>query len=164
MAAAVRGAWTLPTRSGRSRRAARPAFGPSNPDAMPLKEKIETVATEIYGAAGVDFQPGVTAELERLESFGLANAPVCIAKTQYSFSDNPALLGRPRGFRIAVREVTPFGGRGVRGGEDGVDHDDAGAGGEAGRAGDDDRRGRGDRGVDVGPTWSSIEPDREETP
>ena len=77
-------------------------FRPLYPDHLPLKEKIETVATSIYGASGVDFQPGVTAELERLESFGLADAPVCIAKTQYSFSDNPALLGRPRGFRIAV--------------------------------------------------------------
>ena len=88
------------------------AFRPLYPDGMPLKEKIETVATEIYGASGVDFQRGVTAELERLESFGLANAPVCIAKTQYSFSDDPALLGRPRGFRITVREVTPSAGAG----------------------------------------------------
>ena len=88
------------------------SFRPLYPDHMPLKEKIETVATEIYGAAGVDFQPAVPAELERLESFGLAGAPVCIAKTQYSFSDNPALLGRPRGFRITVREVTPSAGAG----------------------------------------------------
>ena len=87
-------------------------FRPLYPDHLPLKDKIETIATSIYGASGVDFQPGVTAELERLESFGLADAPVCIAKTQYSFSDNPALLGRPRGFRIAVREVTPAAGAG----------------------------------------------------
>ena len=87
-------------------------FRPLYPDHLPLKEKIETVATSIYGASGVDFQPGVTAELERLESFGLADAPVCIAKTQYSFSDNPALLGRPRGFRIAVRKVAPSAGAG----------------------------------------------------
>ena len=87
-------------------------FRPLYPDHLPLKDKIETVATSIYGASGVDFQPGVTAELERLESFGLADAPVCIAKTQYSFSDNPALLGRPRGFRIAVREVAPSAGAG----------------------------------------------------
>ena len=60
----------------------------------------------------MDFQPAVPAELERLESFGLASAPVCIAKTQYSFSDNPALLGRPRGFRITVRDVTPSAGAG----------------------------------------------------
>ena len=88
------------------------AFRPLYPDHLSLKEKIETVATQIYGASGVDFQPGVTAELERLESFGLEGAPVCIAKTQYSFSDDPTLLGRPRGFRIAVREVTPSAGAG----------------------------------------------------
>ena len=87
-------------------------FRPLYPDHLPLKEKIETIATSIYGASGVDFQRGVTAELERLESFGLADAPVCIAKTQYSFSDDPTLLGRPRGFRIAVRKVTPSAGAG----------------------------------------------------
>ena len=88
------------------------AFRPLYPDHLSLREKIETVATKIYGADGVDFQRGVTAELERLESFGLAGAPVCIAKTQYSFSDDPALLGRPRGFRITVRDVTPSAGAG----------------------------------------------------
>ena len=87
-------------------------FRPLYADDMPLKEKIETVATSIYGAEGVEFLLGVTAELERLESFGLANVPVCIAKTQYSFSDNPALLGRPRGFRVTVRGVTPSAGAG----------------------------------------------------
>ncbi len=87
-------------------------FRPLYPDELSLREKIETVATDIYGASGVDFQRGVTAELERLESFGLKDAPVCIAKTQYSFSDNPTLLGRPRGFRITVREVTPSAGAG----------------------------------------------------
>ncbi len=87
-------------------------FRPLYPDHMPLREKIEAVAKRIYGAAGVDFAPGVTAELERLESFGLADAPVCIAKTQYSFSDNPALLGRPSGFRITVRGATPSAGAG----------------------------------------------------
>ncbi len=87
-------------------------FQPLYPDGMPLAEKIETIAEQIYGAGGVDFAPGVPAELERLESFGLAGAPVCIAKTQYSFSDNPTLLGRPRGFRITVREVTPSAGAG----------------------------------------------------
>ena len=87
-------------------------FQPLYPDALPLKEKIESVAQSIYGADGVDFLTGVEDELARLESFGLADAPVCIAKTQYSFSDNPALLGRPRGFRITVREVTPSAGAG----------------------------------------------------
>ena len=87
-------------------------FQPLYPDALPLSEKIESVARSIYGADGVDFLTGVEDELARLESFGLADAPVCIAKTQYSFSDNPALLGRPRGFRITVREVTPSAGAG----------------------------------------------------
>ena len=88
------------------------AFQPIYPDDMPLAQKIETVAERIYGASGVDFLPGVEDELSRLESFGLADAPVCIAKTQYSFSDNPALLGRPKGFRITVRGVTPSAGAG----------------------------------------------------
>ncbi len=87
-------------------------FQPLYPDEMPLARKIETVAARIYGADGVDFLTGVEDELGRLESFGLAKAPVCIAKTQYSFSDNPALLGRPRGFRITVREATPSAGAG----------------------------------------------------
>ena len=87
-------------------------FQPLYPDAIPLSEKIESVARLIYGADGVDFLTGVEDELARLESFGLADAPVCIAKTQYSFSDNPALLGRPRGFRVTVREVTPSAGAG----------------------------------------------------
>ena len=88
------------------------AFQPLYPDDMPLARKIETVAERIYGASGVDFLPGVEDELSRLESFGLADAPVCIAKTQYSFSDNPALLGRPKGFRVTVRGVTPSAGAG----------------------------------------------------
>jgi formate--tetrahydrofolate ligase len=88
------------------------AFKPLYPDDMSLAEKIETVATQIYGASGVDFQSGVRDELSRLEASGLANAPVCVAKTQYSFSDNPSLLGRPRGFSISVREVTPSAGAG----------------------------------------------------
>ena len=87
-------------------------FQPLYPDSAPLKEKIESVATRIYGAGSVDFLPGVTDDLARLEEAGLAEAPVCIAKTQYSFSDNPALLGRPRGFNLAVREVTPSAGAG----------------------------------------------------
>lgn len=81
-------------------------------DREPLAAKVEAVASKVYGADGVDFLPGVREELERLESFGLAEAPVCIAKTQYSFSDDPRLLGRPKDFRIAVREVAPLAGAG----------------------------------------------------
>jgi formate--tetrahydrofolate ligase len=79
---------------------------------LPLAEKIETVAREMYGAVGVDFTPTATRELGRLEENGLGNLPVCMAKTQYSFSDDPKRLGRPEGFRITVREATASAGAG----------------------------------------------------
>ncbi|MEJ2342663.1 MAG: formate--tetrahydrofolate ligase [Gemmatimonadales bacterium] len=87
-------------------------FAPLYPLEMPLAEKIETVAREVYGADGVDFQGPARTSIERLESIGLRELPVCIAKTQYSLSDDPALLGRPEGFRITVRNVTPSAGAG----------------------------------------------------
>jgi formate--tetrahydrofolate ligase len=87
-------------------------FAPLYGDEPGLAAKIETVAREIYGADGVDFAPAAETSMSRLESAGLASAPVCIAKTQYSFSDDPALLGRPRDFRISVQEVTPSAGAG----------------------------------------------------
>jgi len=74
-------------------------------DDMPLKEKICTVAREIYGADGVDFAPAALKELDRITELGYGNLPVCIAKTQYSFSDNPALIGRPEGFKVSVKNV-----------------------------------------------------------
>lgn len=74
-------------------------------DEMPLKDKIASIAHEIYGADGVDFLPAASKELDRLTALGFGNLPVCIAKTQYSLSDNPALLGRPIGFRITVKSV-----------------------------------------------------------
>ena len=74
-------------------------------DDMPLKEKISTVAREIYGADGVDFAPAALKELDRITELGYGNLPVCIAKTQYSFSDNPALIGRPEGFKVSVKNV-----------------------------------------------------------
>ena len=88
------------------------SFAPLYPVDLPLAEKIETVAGEIYGAAGVDFHAAARKSIDQLESIGLGDLPVCIAKTQYSLSDDPALLGRPEGFRIAVREVTPSAGAG----------------------------------------------------
>jgi len=66
----------------------------------------------MYGADGVDFLPAAAKELERLEEIGLRELPICMAKTQYSFSDDPKRLGRPTGFRITVREVTPSAGAG----------------------------------------------------
>ena len=90
----------------------RSAFKPLYPDQMPLAEKIETIAREIYGADGVDYLPSAKKELAQLESIGLGHLPICMAKTQYSFSDDPTKLGRPRGFRITVREVTASAGAG----------------------------------------------------
>ena len=87
-------------------------FQPLYPNDLGLAEKIETVAKEIYGAEGVDFAPAAAKEITKLEEVGLRTSPVCIAKTQYSFSDDPTKLGRPRGFRIGVREVTASAGAG----------------------------------------------------
>lgn len=74
-------------------------------DEFSLKEKIETVAKEIYGADGVNYSEQVNKQLAKLEELGFGHLPVCIAKTQYSLSDNPALLGRPTGFRMDIREA-----------------------------------------------------------
>lgn len=74
-------------------------------DDLSLREKINTVATEIYGAGAVVYMQAAQAQLRKLEEAGFGNLPVCMAKTQYSLSDNPALLGRPENFDITVREV-----------------------------------------------------------
>lgn len=88
------------------------AFEPLYSLELGLAEKVQIVAREIYGADGVDFSPGALRDIQRLEGIGLKEVPVCIAKTQYSFSDDPSKRGRPTGFRITVREVTPSGGAG----------------------------------------------------
>lgn len=87
-------------------------FKPLYPDDMSLKDKIETVAKEIYGADGVDYAPAALKSLEKLEELGMGKCPVCMAKTQYSLSDDPKKLGRPSGYRISVREVYPSAGAG----------------------------------------------------
>lgn len=74
-------------------------------DSLSLKEKIETIAVQIYGAGGVTYASAAAKQLETLERLGFGNLPVCMAKTQYSLSDDPALLGRPEGFNMQVREV-----------------------------------------------------------
>ena len=74
-------------------------------DDLYLTEKIETIAKEIYGADGVNYSSAAKTQLKKLEDLGFGNFPICIAKTQYSLSDNPALLGRPTGYNIEVREV-----------------------------------------------------------
>ena len=88
------------------------SYEPLYPLDMSLADKLDTVAREIYGAEGVDIDSKAAKEIAALEAAGLREVPVCIAKTQYSFSDDPTLLGRPRGFRITVREVTPSAGAG----------------------------------------------------
>ncbi|MCM1282209.1 MAG: formate--tetrahydrofolate ligase [Muribaculaceae bacterium] len=80
-------------------------FAPLYPDALSLKEKIETVAKEIYGAAAVTYSAAAEKELARITELGMGNLPVCMAKTQYSLSDDPKKLGRPEGFTVNVREV-----------------------------------------------------------
>ena len=75
------------------------------PDDMPLKDKIATVAREIYGAAKVNYAPAANRTLRQLQRGDHKRLPICMAKTQSSFSDNPRLLGRPKDFTITVREV-----------------------------------------------------------
>ncbi len=80
-------------------------FKPLYEDELSLQEKIETVAKEIYGADGVTYAPAALKELKRIEELGMGSFPVCMAKTQYSLSDDQSKLGRPTGFTINVREV-----------------------------------------------------------
>ena len=74
-------------------------------DTLSLQEKIETIASRIYGADGVTYTAAAVKQLQNLEKLGFGNLPVCMAKTQYSLSDDPALLGRPVGFSVNVREA-----------------------------------------------------------
>ena len=81
------------------------SFKPLYEDDLSLKEKIEKVAKEIYGADGVTYAPAAERELKRITDLGMDKFPVCMAKTQYSLSDDAKKLGRPTGFKINVREV-----------------------------------------------------------
>ncbi|MCQ2540512.1 MAG: formate--tetrahydrofolate ligase [Acetatifactor sp.] len=74
-------------------------------DSLPLEDKIKTVAKEIYGAGSVTFAPNAKKQLQKLTELGFGSLPVCMAKNQYSLSDNPKLLGRPEGFDITIREA-----------------------------------------------------------
>ena len=80
-------------------------FAPIYPDAMPLETKIQTVAREIYGADGIALEPKAATQLRAFSDAGFAGLPVCMAKTQYSFSSDPALRGAPSGFTLPVREI-----------------------------------------------------------
>ncbi len=79
---------------------------------LPITEKIEAIAREIYRADGVDLTPSAARKAKQLTEFGLGETPVCIAKTQYSFADDPSLLGAPEGFRITIRDIYPAAGAG----------------------------------------------------
>ena len=80
-------------------------FKPLYEDDMPLISKIETVAKKIYGAGNISVSPTAKKQLEKIEALGFGSLPVCMAKNQYSLSDDPAKLGRPEGFELAVREA-----------------------------------------------------------
>ena len=81
------------------------SFHPIYEDDCSLKDKIETVAKEIYGADGVTYAPAAQKMLKKIEDMGFGHLPVCMAKTQYSLSDDASRLGRPEGFTVNVREV-----------------------------------------------------------
>lgn len=80
-------------------------YHPLYPDEMSLKDKVFTIASEIYGADGVSYTPAAERALARIEQMGFGSMPVCMAKTQYSLSDDQSKLGRPSGFTINVRDV-----------------------------------------------------------
>lgn len=80
-------------------------FKPIYEDSLSLKEKMEKVSKEIYGAKEVTFEPQALKELQKIEELGFGTLPVCMAKNQYSLSDDPTLLGRPENFTIHIREV-----------------------------------------------------------
>ncbi len=88
------------------------AFDFSYPDSASIKQKIEAIATKIYGADGVTFLPEAKKQMKRLTELGFGGLPVCIAKTQYSFSDDPAKLGAPESFKITVRSMKVSAGAG----------------------------------------------------
>ena len=121
---------------------------------QPLKAKIETIVRRVYGGAGVAYSGAADKELARLEELGFGGLPVCMAKTQYSLSDDPAKLGRPEGFTVTVSKVKVSAGRGLRGGPDRRHHDHAGP--AQGAGGGEDRRGRErcDFRIVLSPAWS----------
>ena len=80
-------------------------YRPLYPVDLPIREKIETIVKKVYGGDGVEYAPAAERSIDYLESIGLGATPVCMAKTQYSFTDDPTRMGRPHGFHITVNEV-----------------------------------------------------------
>ncbi|MBR0130441.1 MAG: formate--tetrahydrofolate ligase, partial [Firmicutes bacterium] len=87
-------------------------FNQSYPLDMPIEEKLNTIATKIYHADGVTYAAGVKTKIKKLTELGFGNMPICMAKTQYSFSDNEKLLGAPKGFKITIRDIKVSAGAG----------------------------------------------------
>src|SRR5690606_23045436 len=90
----------------------KPEFRPAYDWNLPLREKIEIIARDIYGADGVDFTAEAEADLRRCQDLGLEHLPVCMAKTQHSITDDPKLKGAPKGWRLRVRGLRPSVGAG----------------------------------------------------
>jgi formate--tetrahydrofolate ligase len=87
-------------------------FAPIYPANAPIRQKIDTIVQKVYGGEGADYSAKAERSIQYLESIGLGDTPVCMAKTQYSLTDDASRLGRPRGFRITVNEVYPAAGAG----------------------------------------------------
>jgi formate--tetrahydrofolate ligase len=87
-------------------------FMPNYDSARPIREKVVSIANRVYGADGVDFSAKAERSIDYLESIGMGQTPICMAKTQYSLSDDATKLGRPTGFRVTVNEVYPAAGAG----------------------------------------------------
>jgi formate--tetrahydrofolate ligase len=87
-------------------------YAPLYPTDLPIREKIDIIVRRVYGGDGADFSAKAERSIEYLESIGLGKTPVCMAKTQYSLTDDPTVFGRPSGFRITVNEVYPAAGAG----------------------------------------------------
>ena len=87
-------------------------FAPLYDQRLRIREKIDTIVRRVYGGDGADYSPRAERTIDYLESIGLAETPVCMAKTQYSLTDNATVFGRPSGFRITVNEIYPAAGAG----------------------------------------------------
>jgi formate--tetrahydrofolate ligase len=87
-------------------------FHPLYDAALPIRQKIDIIVQKVYGGDGADYAPKADRAIDYLESIGLGNTPICMAKTQYSLTDDPARLGRPTGFRITINDVYPAAGAG----------------------------------------------------
>ena len=88
------------------------AYKPLYPVELPIRDKIDTIVRKVYGGDGADYSPKAERTIEYLESIGMGGTPICMAKTQYSLTDDATKLGRPTGFRITVNELYPSAGAG----------------------------------------------------